>query len=157
MRGTRRSILADPAPPPPSPIPTGKGSRTASNEPFARFLDRSLRVPALSLPGTSPRSHDCHVPAKADLRSLLSAEGDGSLERVLGSGRDFGVFRVTGHGVSAVELAGLVGKWEDHGADWSRVSGGLGERLCWLVGPRSEGSDSRPESGRRDAGDGRLR
>ncbi|KAJ6739689.1 2-OXOGLUTARATE (2OG) AND FE(II)-DEPENDENT OXYGENASE SUPERFAMILY PROTEIN [Salix koriyanagi] len=40
-----------PAVPPPSPIPTGRGTRSAANEILIDYLEKSLNVPDLTLPG----------------------------------------------------------------------------------------------------------
>ncbi|PON44666.1 Isopenicillin N synthase-like [Parasponia andersonii] len=104
-----RSPLANRTPPP-SPIPTGKGSRSASNEPFARFLNDSLRVPELALPlPHSPGANDRRrVPPEVDLRSLVSSEAGDSVDRILTWAKEFGVLRISGHGISVDELRSLV-------------------------------------------------
>ncbi|KAH7514738.1 hypothetical protein FEM48_Zijuj11G0122400 [Ziziphus jujuba var. spinosa] len=113
-----RSRIANPAPPP-SPIPTAKGSRSASNEILAQFLDNTLHIPDLTLPAShfpeTPASRLRRQPATpvdVDLRSLLSSSG--SIDRLLGSAKEFGAFLIRGHGVSVDELRSLVRE-----ADWA--------------------------------------
>ncbi|GMN40539.1 hypothetical protein TIFTF001_009762 [Ficus carica] len=109
--------------PPPSPIPTGKGSRSASNEPFARFLDGSLQVPPLSLPKTTTARRS--VPAAVDLRSLVSGAGD-PVDRILRSAKDFGAFRIVDHGISVDELRLVIGEDERVFGDLER------QRKMWI-------------------------
>ena len=83
----------------PSPIPTGRGSRSAADSIFSDYLNRSLKIPHLSLPENVHRS----ALAEIDLRSLSSREGD-SVKRLLRSAVEFGAFRINGHGISVEEL-----------------------------------------------------
>ncbi|XP_057487975.1 uncharacterized protein LOC130774005 [Actinidia eriantha] len=83
----------------PSPIPTGRGSRSAADSIFSDYLNRSLKIPHLSLPENVHRS----APAEIDLRSLSSREGD-SVKRLLRSAVEFGAFRISRHGISVEEL-----------------------------------------------------
>lgn len=99
-----RSGIANPAPPP-SPIPTGKGSRSASDEILTQFFNNTVRIPDLSLPESK-----FPVPAGVDLRSLSS---DSTNTRLLRSAKEFGAFLVRGHGVSADELRSLVREAEN--------------------------------------------
>lgn len=85
--------------PPPSPIPTGKGSRSAADPIFSDHLEKSLKIPELSLPEHVHLS----VPAEVHLDDLVSRER-GSMKRLLRSAAEFGVFRISGHGVSTAEL-----------------------------------------------------
>ncbi|KAJ4822482.1 hypothetical protein Tsubulata_011635, partial [Turnera subulata] len=97
--------------PPPSPIPTGKGSRSAANKTLADYLDSysSLQVPDLVLPHSMPsrdsKPHQTPLP-EIDYRSLESVE-DGEEDLVLWCARGYGVFGITGHGISDQELRSL--------------------------------------------------
>ncbi|KAK9920276.1 hypothetical protein M0R45_028834 [Rubus argutus] len=104
MRHSSRSTTEAPLP---SPIPTGKGSRSAATETFTQFLDKCLQIPDLialppsHLSGTASRHP---IPADVDFRSL-SAD---SIARLLVSAKQLGAFRITGHGISADELRSVV-------------------------------------------------
>ncbi|XP_062167806.1 uncharacterized protein LOC133874002 isoform X2 [Alnus glutinosa] len=89
--------------PPPSPIPTAAGSRSAANQTFTEYLEHSLRPPNLALPATTRHP----IPSDVDLRSLAS-RGRDSIDRILQSARHYGVFRISGHGISGEELRSLV-------------------------------------------------
>ena len=78
----------------PSPIPTGRGMRSAASETFSHFLEKSLQLPELTLPHLPP------APAEIDLRSLSL----GSADLMLRSAREFGAFRIRYHGISSGEL-----------------------------------------------------
>ncbi|XP_061368526.1 uncharacterized protein LOC133311483 isoform X2 [Gastrolobium bilobum] len=91
--------------PPPSPIPTGRGSRSAANEIFSQFLEEALKLPALTLPDP----HITPAPAEIDLRSLPLASAD----LLLHSAREFGAFRIRCHGISGHEL-GMVADEAEH-------------------------------------------
>ncbi|ONI03921.1 hypothetical protein PRUPE_6G291400 [Prunus persica] len=130
MRG--RSRLTSGAPPP-SPIPTAKGSRSASNENFTQFLDKCLQIPDLAWP---PQLHPHFsgtrhpVPAEVDLRSLSSD----AIARLLVSARESGAFRITNHGISAEELGSVVREAESvFGND-----GNLTRRFIERTGNREE-------------------
>ncbi|XP_027351345.1 uncharacterized protein LOC113862460 [Abrus precatorius] len=88
----------------PSPIPTGRGSRSAANEIFSQFLEKTLQLPELTLPGhqLSP------APAEIDLRSLPLASGD----MMLRSTREFGAFRIRCHGISGNHLGTMADEAE---------------------------------------------
>ncbi|XP_042419276.1 uncharacterized protein LOC122007818 isoform X1 [Zingiber officinale] len=91
--------------PPPSPIATGKGRRSAAvdDRVFSEYLDKSLRVPDLSLPGPYCRSKSpIKDPVEVDLRSLLS--GDESIaRRVLAAAAEIGAVPVVGGGEALAE------------------------------------------------------
>ncbi|CAL8165866.1 unnamed protein product [Prunus armeniaca] len=130
MRG--RSRLTSGAPPP-SPIPTAKGSRSASNENFTQFLDKCLQIPDLAWP---PQLHPHFsgtrhpVPAEVDLRSFSSD----AIARLLVSARESGAFRITNHGISAEELGSVVREAESvFGND-----GNLSRRFVERTGNREE-------------------
>lgn len=80
----------------PSPIPTGRGTRSAANEIFSQFLEKTLQLPELTLPGP----HLPPAPAEIDLRSLPLASAD-LLKR---SAKEFGAFRIRCHGIAGNEL-----------------------------------------------------
>ncbi|KAJ7961104.1 1-aminocyclopropane-1-carboxylate oxidase 3 [Quillaja saponaria] len=95
--------------PPPSPIPTGTGSRSASNETFNEFLEKSLQLPQLAFPDQSefPASTRHLIPSKIDYPSISSRSRD-SIDRLLRSCSEFSVFRISNHGISGQELRSLV-------------------------------------------------
>jgi len=80
----------------PSPIPTGRGSRSAANDIFSQFLEEKLHLPELTL----PESHIPPAPAEIDLRFLPHA----SAGMLLRSVKEFGAFRIRCHGISGNEL-----------------------------------------------------
>ncbi|XP_020219870.1 uncharacterized protein LOC109802873 [Cajanus cajan] len=88
----------------PSPIPTGRGTRSAANEIFSRFLEKRLQLPELSLPG----QHLPPAPAEIDLRSLPL----GAADLMLRSAREFGAFRIRCHGISGIELSTMADEAE---------------------------------------------
>uniref|UniRef100_A0A2N9HKD1 Non-haem dioxygenase N-terminal domain-containing protein n=1 Tax=Fagus sylvatica TaxID=28930 RepID=A0A2N9HKD1_FAGSY len=103
-----RNTLTTAAAPLPSPIPTGTGSRSAANEIFTEFLENSLQVPSLSLPESQFKSTTRHpIPANIDFRSLAGRARD-SVDRLLRSAKEYGAFRIVGHGISSEELRLLV-------------------------------------------------
>ncbi|KAF8007677.1 hypothetical protein BT93_K1619 [Corymbia citriodora subsp. variegata] len=83
----------------PPPIPTGRGSRSAADEIFTRYLEASLRVPELTLLGPQ---HPRRAPDVIDLELLVQRDG-ASVHRLMRSAREFGAFRIRGHGVSDEE------------------------------------------------------
>ncbi|KAI4356135.1 hypothetical protein L6164_000182 [Bauhinia variegata] len=107
------SHLGIPAPPP-SPIPTGRGSRCAANEIFSEYVEKTLQLPELMLP-----EHQFHeatgmggggrpvVPAEIDYWRLAY-----SVDLVLESAKEFGAFRINGHGISGQELGTVVDEAE---------------------------------------------
>lgn len=83
----------------PSPIPTGRGSRSAANEIFSKFLEKKLQK--LHLPElTLPELHQPPAPAEIDLWSLPLASAP-LLQR---SAKEFGAFRIRSHGISSYDL-----------------------------------------------------
>lgn len=87
--GTRNPPL-----PPPSPIPTGKGSRSAVDSVLSEYIDQTqMIVPELSLPQNAQR----WVPAEIDYESLEFRDKQ-AIEKISKSIRDDGVFLVTDHG-----------------------------------------------------------
>ncbi|KAF5750746.1 gibberellin 2-beta-dioxygenase 8-like [Tripterygium wilfordii] len=103
----RRSRLTIPAPPP-SPIPTGRGSRSAGNKTLSHYLEKTSQVPELSLPEPHfPPIASQKIPESIDYRLLTSRSSD-SLDRLLISAREFGAFRATCHGIDGEELRLLI-------------------------------------------------
>ncbi|TKY65696.1 hypothetical protein E2542_SST08556 [Spatholobus suberectus] len=90
--------------PVPSPIPTGRGTRSAANEIFSQFLEKKLQLPELTLPGP----HLPLSPAEIDLRSLPARSAD----LMLRSAREFGAFRIRCHGISGSELGTMADEAE---------------------------------------------
>ncbi|KAK4755454.1 hypothetical protein SAY87_009211 [Trapa incisa] len=92
--------------PPPSPIPTGKGSRSAANDSFIKYLVKSSHVPELTLPETHRSyfpSTDIHQqPITIDYR-LLTAYYHDSIQRLTKSAKEYGAFLITGHKISVEE------------------------------------------------------
>lgn len=88
----------------PSPIPTGRGTRSAANEIFSQFLEKTLQIPELTLPGP----HLPPAPAEIDLRSLTLV----STDLMLRSAREFGAFRIRCHGISGSELGTMADEAE---------------------------------------------
>ncbi|KAK7287142.1 hypothetical protein RIF29_00214 [Crotalaria pallida] len=92
--------------PPPSPIPTARGSRSAANEIFCEFLEKTVHLPQLTLP--DPPHHFPPAPAEIDLRSLPLP----AAESLVRSAREFGAFRIRCHGISGSELGTIVDEAE---------------------------------------------
>ncbi|CAL1400418.1 unnamed protein product [Linum trigynum] len=108
--------------PPPSPIPTGKGSRSAANSIFTNYLHHSLQVPDLSevpdpmttlsssnnvtmsAPEPNPYPHE---PQEISLPSIESRDAV-VVDRLLKAARKFGTFTITDHGISIEVLRSLV-------------------------------------------------
>ncbi|KAL7248682.1 hypothetical protein ACSBR2_003432 [Camellia fascicularis] len=148
MRSRSRLSSSSSQAPPPSPIPTGKGSRCAADSIFSNYLNRSLKIPQLSLPDYVHRS----VPAHIDLHSLLSKD-TGSVNRLLRSAADFGVFRISGHGIRVDELrsalaeADLIFQISDHGrSGYCRHYGGC-EEFVWRRFEKTVTEQARNEIG----------
>ncbi|KAF2305238.1 hypothetical protein GH714_003267 [Hevea brasiliensis] len=94
--------------PPPSPIPTGKGLRSAANENLCDYLAKSLNVPDLSLPDPHLPLNDTHqIPAEIYYPSLELSDYE-TIDSLLRSAREFGAFRITCHGIFGDELRLLV-------------------------------------------------
>eukprot|EP00257_Ricinus_communis_P023203 XP_015583124.1 uncharacterized protein LOC8281238 isoform X1 [Ricinus communis] len=90
--------------PPPSPIPTGKGSRSAANEILCEYLEKTLNIPDLSLPEPHiPLLHDDidtppNIPEQIDYQSLELGDYE-TIDRLLRSAREFGAFMIIDHGI----------------------------------------------------------
>ncbi|XP_023544633.1 uncharacterized protein LOC111804157 [Cucurbita pepo subsp. pepo] len=123
-----KSRLTIPAPPP-SPIPTGTGSRSAANETFKQFLEKSIHLPQLSLPESRFISTTNPSLAVIDFRSLASPSGGDATARMLRSANEFGAFRIVNHGISGEEILSVVNEaksvWEDDDQSWA---GDVGNR-----------------------------
>ncbi|KAI4353534.1 hypothetical protein L6164_002477 [Bauhinia variegata] len=103
------SQLGIPAPPP-SPIPTGRGSRCAANEIFCEYLEKTLQLPELMLPEShfvGAAGRRLVVPAEIDYRRLAY-----SVDLIIESAKDFGAFRINGHGISGHVLGMVVDEAE---------------------------------------------
>ncbi|XP_060202558.1 uncharacterized protein LOC132630984 [Lycium barbarum] len=90
--------------PPPSPIPTGKGSRSAVDSILGEYIHQSVNVPRLTLPHR-------WAPDEIHYKSLLQREND-AMNRLLSSAAEFGVVRIIGHGISGEELRTMLIKNE---------------------------------------------
>ncbi|KAL9337067.1 hypothetical protein Peur_071555 [Populus x canadensis] len=94
--------------PPPSPIPTGRGTRSAANDILIDYLEKSLNVPDLTLPGPYiPLNKHQNIPAAISYRLLKSRDYE-SQDRLLKSVKEFRAFKVLDHGISDEELMFLV-------------------------------------------------
>ncbi|GFY82449.1 2-oxoglutarate (2OG) and Fe(II)-dependent oxygenase superfamily protein [Actinidia rufa] len=126
---TASSLTSSSQAPLPPPIPTGKGSRSAADSIFSDYLNRSLKIPDLSLPESVHRS----VPAKIDRRSLSSQEGD-SVKRLQRSVVEFGAFRISGHGIRVDELGSAYAVSDSV----FRISDDRRRKYCLYYGRREE-------------------
>ncbi|URD97990.1 hypothetical protein MUK42_30062 [Musa troglodytarum] len=93
--------------PPPTPIATGKGLRSAAvdDRVLSEYLDGSLRVPDLTLPGSYyPSRSPLKVPPEVDLTSLVSGD-ESAIRRVLAAASEVGAVRVACGETSLVEQA----------------------------------------------------
>lgn len=87
----------------PPPIPTGKGLMSAADPEFSKYADitKEEQVPDLILP-EHVRSN-FQEPSEIDYRLLLTGDDD-SVQRLLKSAADFGVFLIIGHGLCSEEV-----------------------------------------------------
>ncbi|KZV40870.1 2-oxoglutarate (2OG) and Fe(II)-dependent oxygenase superfamily protein [Dorcoceras hygrometricum] len=85
---------------PPSPIPTGKGSRSAVSPVLSEYIDKSSTVPDLMLPQHIRRRHK---PEEISYGSLLFREKD-AVRRLLRLATGHGVFGISDHGIPTEEL-----------------------------------------------------
>ncbi|THU73162.1 hypothetical protein C4D60_Mb04t19900 [Musa balbisiana] len=93
--------------PPPTPIATGKGLRSAAvdDRVLSEYLDGSLRVPDLTLPGSYyPSRSPLKVPPEVDLTSLVSGD-ELVIRKVLAAASEVGAVRVACGETSLVEEA----------------------------------------------------
>ncbi|KAJ8533149.1 hypothetical protein K7X08_016038 [Anisodus acutangulus] len=107
MNMRKHRLSSSSAAAPPSPIPTGRGSRSAVDSILGEYIDRSVNVPHLILPKTTLR----WVPDEIHYQSLLQREND-AMNRLLSSASEFGVVRIIGHGISGEELRTMLIKDE---------------------------------------------
>ncbi|RAL41759.1 hypothetical protein DM860_008941 [Cuscuta australis] len=85
--------------PPPSPIAHGRRSGIANDQELTQFLQSSLRVPNLALPGRGfPRRKLVRDPPELDFRALESMGPESALG-VLDSAARAGCFVVINHGI----------------------------------------------------------
>ncbi|VFQ83220.1 unnamed protein product [Cuscuta campestris] len=85
--------------PPPSPIAHGRRSGIANDQELTQFLQSSLRVPNLALPGRGfPRRKLARDPPELDFRALESMGPESTLD-VLDSAARAGCFVVINHGI----------------------------------------------------------
>ncbi|KAK9102324.1 hypothetical protein Sjap_019578 [Stephania japonica] len=87
--------------PPPSPIASHSARRSSvlNDEELSEFLQTSLRVPDLILPGRIfPRETLAATPPEIDLRSLISSKTD-SISRIRESITSIGCFQLVNHGI----------------------------------------------------------
>ncbi|KAL7136091.1 hypothetical protein ABFS83_10G005700 [Erythranthe nasuta] len=98
-RKSRLIYTSSPAAPPPSPIPTARGSRSAADPLLSDYIDKSAQIPALQL----PEHVNKFKPEEINYELLVFRERD-SLRRLLKSAREFGVFRISNHGIATEEL-----------------------------------------------------
>ncbi|GAB4833185.1 hypothetical protein Ancab_031429 [Ancistrocladus abbreviatus] len=97
--------------PPPSPVPTAKGARSAAagETSLNEFFSKNNQIPYLRLlePHVASTTHRRkNLPEQIDFRLLASRVGN-SIDRLLKSVRDYGVVRISGHGISRLELASV--------------------------------------------------
>ncbi|XP_058075311.1 uncharacterized protein LOC131223817 [Magnolia sinica] len=96
--------------PPPSPIATAKGLRSAAIDDriLSEFLEKSLKVPDLTLPEPYLASRiPRRIPAEINLPSLLDRDED-SVHRLLESSTGLGAFQIIEHGISAEEIGEVI-------------------------------------------------
>ncbi|XVE80763.1 hypothetical protein DITRI_Ditri15bG0006400 [Diplodiscus trichospermus] len=127
--------------PPPSPIPTATGSRSAANEILTEFLDKSLKVPDLTLPDSQDLHHHQDQPYKVDFQSLALRESE-SVERLLRSAREFGVVRIGWQGIGTgdheelrtlvKETARVFGVLEERDTGFRRYWAQKREEIVWV-------------------------
>lgn len=79
----------------PPPIPTGKGSRSAANPAFSKYIDETKEIPELILPDYFHRSD----PEEINYYELILQGDEDSVNRLLRSAADYGFFQLSGHGI----------------------------------------------------------
>ncbi|KAI3994193.1 hypothetical protein MKX01_012450 [Papaver californicum] len=115
LRSHSRLLLRTP---PPSPISNARGLKSAAvnDEILADYLEKTLQVPDLTLPESyvssnhkneKNHSHRHHIPFEINYSALKSRDED-SIRQLFQSVTELGVFRLTGHGVSAEELQSTI-------------------------------------------------
>ncbi|KAL4587205.1 hypothetical protein LXL04_000072 [Taraxacum kok-saghyz] len=94
---SRLTTSSSPAPPP-SPVPlSARGNRT--EQAFSNYLDKMKNMPDLNLPDYVNRS----VIADVEYR-LIKSKDRNSISEMMRSAKKYGVFRISGHGISTEEL-----------------------------------------------------
>ncbi|XP_010922721.1 uncharacterized protein [Elaeis guineensis] len=128
--------------PPPTPVATGKGSRSAAVDDWvlSEYLDRSLKVPNLTLPESCfPMRSPVKDPPEVDLPALLGGE-ESAVRRVLAAVVEIGAFRIGGRDKvaaaeevrAAIEAGGAVfGVPGELGRCLGRRDG-IGEEFYWM-------------------------
>ncbi|KAD3336685.1 hypothetical protein E3N88_32204 [Mikania micrantha] len=86
-----------PAPPPSPAPPSAKGNR--SEQAFSTYLDKMKHMPDLSLPDYVNRSMIADVEYR-----LIKSRDRNSISEMMRSAKKYGVFRISGHGISTEEL-----------------------------------------------------
>ncbi|KAI3896641.1 hypothetical protein MKX03_024690 [Papaver bracteatum] len=115
LRSHSRLLLRTP---PPSPISNARGLKSAAvnDDILADYLEKTLQVPDLTLPESyalsnnkneNNHSHRHHIPFEINYSALKSRDED-SVRQLFQSVTELGVFRLTGHGVSAEELQSTI-------------------------------------------------
>ena len=88
---------------PPLPIPTGKGSRSPTNEILSEYLEKSLNIPDLSLPEPIDlllNDHVKNINIPEEIEYPLLELGDyQTIDCLLHSAREFGAFMIIDHGI----------------------------------------------------------
>ncbi|KAG1338136.1 hypothetical protein COCNU_04G004420 [Cocos nucifera] len=136
--------------PPPTPVATGKGSRSAAVDDWvlAEYLDRSLKVPDLTLPESRfPTRSPFKDPPEVDLPAILGGE-ESAVRRVLAAVVEIGAFRIGGGGKvvaaedvrAAIEAGGGVFGVPGELGRWLGRRGGIGEEF-YLMRPMSSEDD----------------
>lgn len=108
----------------PSPIPNGKGSRSAAVDDriLSDYLDEATHIPELALPESLPfRRHHSYgsTPEPIAYGYIKTRDGE-SIRRILRSAKELGVFRIEGVGVSADELRSIVAEAESIFQVWRK-------------------------------------
>ncbi|XP_071699292.1 gibberellin 2-beta-dioxygenase 8-like [Rutidosis leptorrhynchoides] len=91
----RSRLTSSPAQQPPSPMPNSR----ANNPPFNNHVDKLKNIPEFDLPDDMNRSPIADVEYR-----LIKLKDKKSIQRMWDSAVKFGVFKVSGHGISPEEL-----------------------------------------------------
>ncbi|KAF5782854.1 putative gibberellin 2-beta-dioxygenase [Helianthus annuus] len=83
--------------PPPSPVPTS--ARSNRSDQFSSYMDKMKNMPDLSLPDYVNRSMIADVEYR-----LIKTRDRNSVNEMMRSVKKYGVFRISGHGISTEEL-----------------------------------------------------
>ncbi|PWA41079.1 2-oxoglutarate (2OG) and Fe(II)-dependent oxygenase superfamily protein [Artemisia annua] len=93
----RLSSTSSPAPPPSPMLTTARGNR--SDPAFSTYLEKMKHMPDLNLPEYVNRS----VIADVEYR-LIKMKDKNSISEMIRSATKYGIFRISGHGISTEEL-----------------------------------------------------